>query len=120
MKARIIKKLSKKINAILPKYYSDSWLDKYSPVMTEAYEQGSRVKNCLRIGGDCDEWGEATDDHNVYENFIMHVEPFAYPYPVYPDGHRWEGLPITYSGNNMKGKLAIEHARLIAVKEYIR
>lgn len=111
MKARQLKKLSKRIAEILPFIYSDAWVER--EVMESAWEQGTRVSHELRIGGELDCWGEGTDDYSVYRDFKLNVDEWAYPYPTYPDGHKWEGLP-NIPPIKWTGKVSIEHARVIA------
>ena len=115
MKARIHKKLCKKITEMLPRYYHEAWMD--SEVMEESRSQGSRVSNQYRVGGELDYWGEGTDDRSVFYDFINHVDLFCYGYPEYPQGHRFEGMPDISSRSKMTGKLAIEHARRIALSK---
>ena len=94
MKARVIKKLSKRLAALVPDLLKESWTDK--EIMSESWEQGSRVSNCLFIGGHCDEWGEGTDSFSLWDYFTQHYCWMA-DCPSYPDGHRFEGLPDTSS-----------------------
>lgn len=113
MKARQLKKLSKKIAAILPKIYYDAWVD--TEVMESAWAQGSKVSGETRIGGESDYWGEGTDDYSVFNDFILNIDTWVYPYPIYPDGHEFERMPnLPASRIPMTGKTAIEHAKVIS------
>lgn len=113
MKARQLKKLSKKIVSILPVAYENAWVDR--EVMESAWKEGTRVSGELRIGGELDCWGEGTDDFSVYEDFIHQFDLFNYPYPEYPGGHKWEGLPNPPgTTGRFTGRVAIEHAKVIA------
>ncbi len=95
MKARIIKKLSKKLVAILPKIYGDvhcsPWVD--NEIMDEAWEQGSRVSGCFRIGGHLDEWGEGTDDYTVFHDFKNNLLGWQGLWGFYDEDSEWEDMP---------------------------
>ena len=112
MKARQLKKLSKKIAAILPDIYKESWID--DEVMESAWEQGTKVSNEIRIGGESDCWGEGTDDYSVFTDFVTNIDTWAYPYPSFPDGHEFERMPDLTRSKKMTGKLSIEHAKVIS------
>lgn len=113
MRARQLKKLSKKIALILSDEYKEAWVDK--EVMESAWEQGTKVSGELRVGGELDYWGEGTDDYPVFIDFIMNLDQWAYPYPDYPEGSEFEGMPnLPASRQPMTGKTAIEHAKVIS------
>tara|TARA_Y100000310_G_scaffold283934_1_gene306272 strand:+ start:412 stop:768 length:357 start_codon:yes stop_codon:yes gene_type:complete len=93
MKARIIKKLSKKISELLPDEYKDKWIDKHDKFLCESYDQGSRVKNCFYIGGELDLWGEGTDSYTVLEDFKDNFSTYQGYWGFYGEGHKFEGMP---------------------------
>lgn len=116
MKARIEKKLCKKIAEILPrKYYGDAWLDKDEPSEL-AYKQGSRVSGILCIGGGVDCWGEGQDGYTVLKSFIQVVDWCKPLHKPYPKGHELEHYPMPL-GKRFTGKFLIECARKIAMHE---
>lgn len=114
MKARIIKKLSKKLSDILPKKIADSWVDKHE-VMEIAYEQGTRVSNCLMMGGELDYWGEGTDAYTVHEWFVDRIV-WMLDLPLYPEGHDFENYPDHSSLKRLTGQYLLELARTIKAK----
>ena len=91
MKARIIKKLSKKLKSILPKEYCGAWVD--NEIMEQSYDQGSRVSNCCNIGGGLDEWGEGTDHYTVLYDFKHNFLQWQGLWGFYDETSRWEGMP---------------------------
>ncbi len=110
MKARIIKKLSKKLKRQLPEMFKDSWVDK--EVMDDSYDQGSRVSHCLMIGGELDYWGEGTE----YCNCLLHFKDsvvWILELPVYPEGHEFEDHPNTDKLKRFTGKYLLELARTV-------
>lgn len=116
MKARQLKKLSKKIALILSDEYKESWVDK--EVMESAWSQGTKVSGELRVGGELDYWGEGTDDYPVFIDFVMNLDTWLYPYPTYPEGSEFEGMPMRHKMRHpMTGKMAVEHAKVIATND---
>lgn len=111
MKARIEKKLSKKIAQILPKIYERAWLN--SDVTEKAWEQGSRVSGLMFVGGGVDYWGEGEDSYTVLEDFASHYDWHSPIYIPFPIGHEFEGMPM-FDSNRLTGKYLIECARRIA------
>ena len=111
MKARIQKKLSKKIAAIVPKMYKDSWVD--DEISELSWSQGVRVSHIVSVGGELDCWGEGQDYCSVLEDFSKHYDWNRPIYNPYPDGHKWQGMPMRDS-NRKTGKYLIECARKIA------
>ena len=92
MKARILKKVCKRLKKLAPKLFLDAWL--CDEVMELSWEQGSKVKNHWRVGGACDEWGEGTDDHDLLE-WVKMGYYFYGDFPPYPEGHEFEYMPDT-------------------------
>jgi hypothetical protein len=112
MKARIEKKLCKKIVEILPdNFYSHSWAD--NEVSELAENQNTRVSGVLYIGGGVDYWGEGEDEYTVLYDFAMHFNWHPPIYNPYPDGHKWEGLPMG-TKKRLTGQYLIKCAREIA------
>ena len=116
MKARIIKKLSKKISELLPKEYEDKWLDTNDRLLCESYEQGSRVKNCWYIGGELDYWGEGTDDYTIIEDFKRNFITWQGYWGFYESGHKFEGMP-KHAHYRLTGQKLIALAKISATGE---
>lgn len=91
MKARIIKKLSKKLASMLPKEYSKAWID--IEVMEESWEQGSMVSNCTMIGGGLDYCGEGTDHYTVLYDFRYHFIQWQGFWGVYGEHEEFQDMP---------------------------
>ncbi|HBO4616644.1 TPA: hypothetical protein NIE10_001813 [Pseudomonas aeruginosa] len=92
MKARIEKKLSKRLVELYPALYCSAWRDEEPSAL--AYEQGSRVRHVLSVGGGVDYWGEGQDAYTVWQDWLMSWEWHG-PFETYPEGHRHEYLPDT-------------------------
>lgn len=93
MKARIEKKLSKRITQIAPKMFKDAWVYNGEPSEL-AYEQGSRVKNILHMGGGTDYWGEGNEAYTAWRWFLDSYM-WQGDFDVYPTGHEFEDFPNT-------------------------
>ncbi|UVL70636.1 hypothetical protein [Pseudomonas protegens] len=93
MKARVEKKLSKRLVELAPSQFSGAWLDKDEPSEL-AYEQGTRVSHVWSVGGGVDYWGEGCDAYTIWEiwkmNWCWHG-----PFETYPEGHRHQFYPNT-------------------------
>ena len=111
MKARIEKKLSKKLVQILPEIFKHAWVD--SNVSEKAWSQGSRVSNMYFVGGGVDYWGEGEDEYTVIEDFISHYNWHSPIHKPSPEGHEFEGMPM-FESKRLTGKYLIECARKIA------
>ena len=109
-KPRIIKKLSKRLAEILPKRYCDHWVD--DDVMEGAYDNNTRVKGCLMIGGGVDYWGEGQDAFTICTDFSDRYEWMGM-FGFYPDGHQFEYWPVI-DPKKRTGKRLIDIAKLIA------
>lgn len=111
MKARIEKKLSKKILHILPELFNSPWINSYEP-SNLAFEQGSRVSGVWSVGGELDYWGEGTEVYTCYEWFLSFYSWLG-DFPNYPDGHELEFFPdignFRPTGKNLLN-LAKKHA----------
>lgn len=90
MKARILKKVCKRLKQVAPRLFEDSWID--SEICTESWRQGSAIRNIHSIGGETDEWGEGTDQYTLVE-FMVSNFIWIGDFDSYPEGHHWEGLP---------------------------
>ncbi len=109
MKARIVKKLSKRIKELLPKQYEESWVDE--EIMCEAWVDKNTINNSLRIGGELDYWGEGTDDYSILEHFKSFIYDWGF-WGLYPEGHRFENLPLgDPKRRKLTGKYIIELAK---------
>lgn len=111
MKARIEKKLSKKLKELLPKTMNDAWLDSREPSLL-AFEQGTSVSHVWSVGGGLDYWGEATEVYTCLE-LMLHHYPWLGDFPFYPEGHEFEHFPDTGSFRPT-GKNLIQLARDLA------
>lgn len=114
MKARIEKKLSKKLVMIAPKLFNVAWV--YSGEPSElAYEQGSCVSDIWHIGGGLDYWGEGQDAYTAWQwwldNFMWHGT-----FPPYPDGHEFEGHP-DLSRFKQETRSLLKLAKLVDLKK---
>ena len=93
MKARIEKKLSKRLVQLHPAVYRRAWIDKDEPSEL-AYEQRTRVSHVRSVGGGTDYWGEGQDAYTVWadwkSNWFWHG-----PFEARPEGHQYEGYPDT-------------------------
>jgi hypothetical protein len=91
MKARIEKKLSKRIAALHPKLYRKAWVD--GERSEAAYEQRTSVSNVMSVGGGTDYWGDSCEAYTVWAdwrmNWCWHGDFREYPhdheYARYPD-----------------------------------
>jgi hypothetical protein len=94
MKARIEKKLSKRLVEVAPLVFKDAWQEEHCEPTQLAYKQGSRVSGLWCVGGGMDYWGEGLDAYSVWEywssNFMWQCN-----FPRYPEGHRFEHYPDT-------------------------
>lgn len=94
MKARIEKKLSKRLVHLHPSlYYRNSWVDKDEPSEL-AYEQNTRVSHVLSVGGGTDYCGDGQDAYTVWadwkSNWMWHGS-----FAEYPHGHDLAQYPNT-------------------------
>jgi len=97
MKARIEKKLSKRLVEIAPSLFPGAWLDKDEPSEL-ACEQRTCVSHIWSIGGGIDYWGEGTDSFTLWDAWAggrQHGWCWAGDFPVFPHGHELAGYPDT-------------------------
>ncbi|MGA5718170.1 hypothetical protein ACPCWF_05995 [Pseudomonas atacamensis] len=92
MKARIEKKLSKRLVQLHPALYRKAWRDDEHSEL--AYEQRTRVRHCLSVGGGTDYWGDGMDAYTVWADWKMNW-PWHGPFNAYPEGHQFECYPDT-------------------------
>lgn len=109
MKARIAKKLSKKLAEANPKLFNGAWID--PDVMELAWGQGSRVSGCLSVGGHVNCWGEGTDHYTVLEQMKLDYRWLG-DFPEYPDGGELSGYPDT-RGFKSNGRNLLKIARKV-------
>lgn len=92
MKARIEKKLSKRLVEIAPSIFSNAWRDE--EISELAHEQRTSVSHVLSIGGGVDYWGEGMDAYSCWVmwrmNWVWHGD-----FKPYPEGHKHEHYPDT-------------------------
>lgn len=91
MKARIEKKLSKRVAELAPSVFQGVWLDKDEP-SDLAYTQGSRVKNLVSVGGGTDYFGDGMDAYTAWEWWRMNWEWHG-DFQPYPEEHQHHGYP---------------------------
>lgn len=93
MKARIEKKLSKRLVQLGPESYKHAWVSDSEPTEL-AYAQGTRVANIYCIGGGTDYWGEGQDAYTVWDDFTRNWMWYG-DFKQYPEGHRFQFMPDT-------------------------
>lgn len=67
MKARIEKKLSKRLVEIAPIIFAEAWQESSDEPTELAYKQGSRVSGLMCVGVGLDYWGEGQDAYSCWE-----------------------------------------------------
>lgn len=93
MKARIEKKLSKRLVQLFPSSYGSAWIDDDHSEL--AYEQNSSVRHCPSVGGEFDSYtGDSNESYTVWASWLMHW-PWHGPFGDYPAGHQFEHYPNT-------------------------
>jgi hypothetical protein len=93
MKARIEKKLSKRLVQIHPSLYGRAWRDDDHSEL--AYEENSNVRHCLSVGGAWDSYtGDCNEAYTVWSDWKMNW-CWHGPFEPYPDNHKSEGYPNT-------------------------
>lgn len=92
MKARIEKKLSKRLVQLHPALYRKAWRDDEPSEL--AYEQRTGVRHCLSVGGGTDYWGDGMEAYTVWADWKMNW-CWHGSFETYPEGHRLEGYPDT-------------------------
>lgn len=93
MKARIEKKLSKRLVQLMPKKFQRAWID--HQVMASSWDQGVRVSHCYSVGGEyCSYLGDCADTFTVWEWWTMNWFWIG-PFELYPAGHELEHYPNT-------------------------
>lgn len=94
MKARIEKKLSKRLVQLHPTLYRKAWRDDERSEL--AYDQKSSVRHCLSVGGGTDYWGEGMDAYTTWADWKTNWA-FHGPFKPYPHGHDLAHYPNTGS-----------------------
>ena len=92
MKARVEKKLSKRLVELAPKTFKSAWVDFGGEPSELAYEQGSSVSGLYNVGGGVDYWGEGQDSYTTWQWWLdnfMWVGPFK----SFTEWHEFEGFP---------------------------
>lgn len=91
MKARIEKKLSKKLVRLAPSVLTGVWLDNSEPSVL-AYKQRTSVSNVWSVGGGTDYFGDGMDAYTAWAWWQMNWEWHG-DFETYPDGHEHQGYP---------------------------
>lgn len=110
MKARIEKKVSKRLVEVAPKIFKGAWQESHEEPSALAYEQGSCVSGLYCIGGGVDYWGEGCDAWSCLEWMQLNFEWIG-GFESYPEGHEFEGYP-NVKGFKPTAKNLIELARI--------
>ena len=92
MKARIEKKLSKRLVQLFPSIYRSAWVD--DDRLELAYEQKTSVSHCWSVGGGVDYWGECNEAYTVWSDW-RNSWPWHGPFDAFPEGHEFECYPDT-------------------------
>lgn len=93
MKARIEKKLSKRLVQLHPGLYRRAWIDKDEPSEL-AYRQRTRVSHVRSVGGGTDYWGDGQDAYTVWADWKMNW-CWHGPFEEYPHEHNLAHYPNT-------------------------
>ena len=93
MKARIEKKLSKRLVEIAPSLFRGAWIDKDEPSVF-AYEQGSRVSHVWSVGGGTDYFGDGQDAYTAWQDWRLNWHWYG-DFEPYPAGHQFQHYPNT-------------------------
>lgn len=91
MKARIEKKLSKRLAQIAPRIFRGAWIDDGEP-SDLAYKQGSRVSHVLSVGGGTDWQGDGEDAFTAWAWWLMNWEWYG-DFESYPADHQFAHYP---------------------------
>lgn len=92
MKARIEKRLSKRLVDLAPSIFHDAWRDE--EISELAYTQSTSVSHVLSVGGGVDYWGEGMEAYTCWRlwrmNWMWHGD-----FKKYPEGHERAFYPDT-------------------------
>lgn len=94
MKARIEKKVCKRLVQVSPKLFEEAWKEDSSEVSELAYKQGTRVGGLYYMGGGLDYWGEGQDAYSTLEFMRLNFHWIG-NFPEFPEGHRFARYPNT-------------------------
>ena len=92
MKARVEKKLSKRLAALAPRQFGKIWVDRDISELSE--KQRTRVSHVPSVGGGTDYWGEGQDAYTLWADWRMNWYWHG-PFEPYPECHQLEGYPNT-------------------------
>lgn len=98
MKARIEKKLSKRLVQLFPSLFGDAWRDDECSEL--AYEQRTSVRHVMSVGGGVDYWGEGEEAYTAWAAWTGHSFgswEWHGPFDPYPEDHELAGYPNTES-----------------------
>lgn len=92
MKARIEKKLSKRLVLLHPSLYGRAWIDYDNSEL--AYEQRTQVSHVPSVGGGTDWQGDGQDAYTVWSDWDR-MWAWHGPFEAYPLGHEHQHFPNT-------------------------
>lgn len=93
MKARIEKKLSKRLTEIAPLLCKGWWVD--DEISELAYQQGTSINHVRSVGGEFDSFlGEASDHYTAW-GWWRGAWHWCDVFEPYPEGHKHECYPNT-------------------------
>ncbi|MGI0646787.1 hypothetical protein ACRCPS_17380 [Pseudomonas aeruginosa] len=95
MKARIEKKLSRRLVQLAPTLFRKAWVDGSEPSEL-AHEQGTSVNHVYSIGGGTDFAGDGQDLDTTWEWWKQHWT-WNCDFPIHPERHPHGGFPDTGS-----------------------
>lgn len=90
MKARIEKKLSKRLVEIAPKLLKGAWKDE--EISNLAEKQGTSIRHVYSVGGGVDYWGDGQDWQTAWK-WWSNNWPWHGDFPEYPSGHEHAHFP---------------------------
>lgn len=92
MKARIEKKLSKRLAELYPSLFGKAWRD--DELSELAYEQRTSVRHVRSVGGGTDYWGEGMEAYTCWAGWRS-MWMWHGPFEPYPEGHQHAHYPDT-------------------------
>ena len=92
MKARIEKKVCKRLVEVAPKLFKGAWQEAHEEPTELAYKQRSCVSGLYFVGGGVDYWGEGQDAYTALEFMELNFHWIGH-FPEYPDGHEFAHYP---------------------------
>lgn len=96
MKARIEKKLSKRLVEVAHSLFPRAWV--FPDISELAEEQRTSVSHVLHVGGGVDYWGDGMDAFTCWESWSINWM-WSGSFESYPEGHEREFYPDTTGFN---------------------